>query len=230
VSAFARLSDEKVRYKQLLFLAQKCPPMSASLKVDSNKVPGCLSTVHVHCTYSSTTDTLTYTGDSDGLLTKGLVALLVEGMSGCTPSEVLAVDPVLLAESGIGQSLTPGRNNGFLNMIKVMKEKATSVSTSSPPPSNMDTKGGGPIYNEMITKLQILKPVSLSLTDDSHSHASHPGSAGFNGESHFKLEIVAAAFEGLSGVKRHRLIYTVLGDVMDRIHALEIKAMDTTQV
>lgn len=204
--------------------------MSASLKVDSNKVPGCLSTVHVHCTYSSTTDTLTYTGDSDGLLTKGLVALLVEGMSGCTPSEVLAVDPVLLAESGIGQSLTPGRNNGFLNMIKVMKEKATSVSTSSPPPSNMDTKGGGPIYNEMITKLQILKPVSLSLTDDSHSHASHPGSAGFNGESHFKLEIVAAAFEGLSGVKRHRLIYTVLGDVMDRIHALEIKAMDTTQV
>jgi BolA protein len=91
--------------------------------------------------------------------------------------------------------------------------------------------GGGPIYNEMITKLQILQPVSLSLTDDSHSHASHPGSAGFeNGESHFKLEIVAAAFEGLSGVKRHRLVYTVLGDVMDRIHALEIKAMDTTQV
>ncbi|GMH54536.1 hypothetical protein TrRE_jg13058 [Triparma retinervis] len=209
--------------------------MPPSLKVDSNKVPGCLSTVHVHADYDGASGTLSYKGDSDGLLTKGLVAMLVDGLSGCTPEEVRGVDPGFISRSGIEQSLTPGRNNGFLNMIQVMKDKATDASEGSGGgglgggEEEEDKQEGGPIYNEMITKLQLLQPTSLTLLDDSASHASHAGSSGFSGESHFKLSIVAPAFSGLNALKRHRLVYTILGDVMDRIHALEIEAKDPTQ-
>lgn len=78
-TAFARMPDEKLRYKQLLFLAQKLADMPDELKTDTNKVPGCLSTVHVHATLDDSFEppVVNYTGDSDGILTKGLVALLV---------------------------------------------------------------------------------------------------------------------------------------------------------
>ncbi|GMH75563.1 hypothetical protein TL16_g06803, partial [Triparma laevis f. inornata] len=128
VAGFERMGDEKIRYKQLLFLATKLPPMSDSLKTDTNKVPGCLSTalvaVHVSASYDSSTSTITFLGDSDGLLTKGLVAMLVTGLSKCTLKEIQCIDVSFIVRSGLDQSLTPGRNNGFLNMIETMKIKA----------------------------------------------------------------------------------------------------------
>lgn len=84
--------------------------------------------------------------------------------------------------------------------------------------------GAGPIYNEILTRLSVLKPTSINLEDDSSKHAGHAGSKGFDGESHFSLDIAAQCFEDLPLVKRHKLIYTILGDVMDKIHALEIRA------
>ena len=76
------------------------------------------------------------------------------------------------------------------------------------------------------------KPTSISLIDNSSQHAGHAGSKGWaeSGESHFALRIVAEAFDGLSLVKRHQLIYMLLGDTMEKIHALEIKAMSPDEV
>ena len=78
--AFQNIGDDKLRYKQLLYMASNgLDAMPEELKVEENKVLGCLSTVHVHATTSveEGKTLIHFTGDSDGLLTKGLVALLV---------------------------------------------------------------------------------------------------------------------------------------------------------
>ena len=82
--AFCNIGDEQVRYKQLLYMAQntkEANSMDASSKIPQNKVPGCLSTVYVDgdATYDESKNdyVINFIGDSDGLLTRGLVALLV---------------------------------------------------------------------------------------------------------------------------------------------------------
>ena len=162
-------------------------------------------------------------------------------MSGNTASAIQNVDPGFIKVAGIEQSLTPGRNNGFLNMLKVMKMKAVALDASareregdarselsreegSATPSKSVDNGHGPKYNAIVEALQMLKPVSLNLYDNSHQHAGHAGND-MDGESHFELEIVSEAFEGLNLVKRHKLVYMVLGDIMPTIHALQIRSL-----
>lgn len=243
--AFEAIGDDKLRYKQLLYMAGQLQPMDPAAMTPENKVPGCLSTVYVDGkldTNEHGEKVVVYTGDSDGLLTKGLVALLVRGLNGNTVDAIQKVDPIFIKKAGISTSLTPGRNNGFLNMLATMKKKAlvlgesgdadadetaTEASSSSSSSSSSDT----PMYDQMMETLQKLKPTSLSLKDVSYKHEGHAGTKGFEGgESHFELEIVAEAFEGLNLVKRHQMIYMMLGDVMPKIHALAIKAKTPEEV
>ena len=85
-NAFSSIPDEKTRHKQLLYMASKLAPAGEGVYVPDNKVPGCLSTVHVDCTVEKKQGgddddeeglVVNYFGDSDGLLTKGLLALLI---------------------------------------------------------------------------------------------------------------------------------------------------------
>jgi len=240
-------------------MASKLPAVTDDVRISENKVPGCLSTVHVDCTLEpkegdddQETMVVNYFGDSDGLLTKGLLALLIRGLNGATPEEIQQVDPQFIQAAKISQTLTPGRNNGFLNMLAVMKKKALDAAEGgaaddvddadeeaknegeqSAIVTSFEEIDGKPMYNTIMTTLiTILKPTSITLTDNSSQHAGHAGSKGWeeSGESHFALEIVAEAFEGLSLVKRHQLIYMLLGETMQKIHALEIKAKSPAEV
>lgn len=220
--------NEKLRYQQLLFLASKCPPMDPSLKIDVNKVPGCLSTVHVHASIDNNRK-IFFAGDSDAQLTKGLVALLVNGLSGETNEVIQAIEPEFINYAGIATSLTPGRNNGFINMLRLMKEKSRQLSQ----PGNKDmpatvsaaNNANKSMYSIILNKLNMLKPIEIELVDESHKHAGHAGVKTGSSESHFNLKVVASCFDGLSLVQRHRMIYSLLGpEIMGKIHALAISA------
>ena len=198
-------------------------------------MPGCLSVVHVHATQQED-GTIIYQGDSDSQLTKGIVCLLVKGLSGNTPESIEQVKPEFIQFAGIGATLTPGRNNGFLNMMMKMKAQARQFSSSAT--SSVGTTdgadgvrgegggggGGGKIYDRIVSKLTMLKPLELVVEDESHKHAGHAGMNGSDAvESHFNVRIIADCFEGLGLVQRHKMIYTLLdAEMKESIHALSI--------
>ena len=227
------------------------PDMDDSLMTDENRVPGCLCRVRARD--KNNDDTITFQGTSDAQLTKGLVAAR-QRLTGCTSEQIQNLQPEFIQAAGLSQSLTPGRNNGFLNMLALMKRKAAALSggegggeaaeaeeegeaaaeegsdaARAPPPSMMLSDAGaglGPVGQRMATSLaEQLSPSTLSLVDESDQHAGHAGAKGFNGESHFAVEIVSDAFTGVRSLKRHQMIYAAVGDDMKLIHALSIKAM-----
>lgn len=239
VDSFASVPDDKLRYQQLLFFAKKLPPMRDCLKTEANLVRGCTSVVYVSVSVDE--DGIVHLeGTSDGQLTKGLVALLVNGLKGCTVDEVLAVDPSFIKASGLSVSLTPSRNNGFVNMVAKIKQSLREWLEAENAPLVERTEedeediAGRPIYSSMMKKAASLKPVELTLKDNSAAHAGHSAMRGGNlgsfGESHFQIKIVSEAFEGLSLVKRHQLIFALFADEMKSVHALQIEARTPSEV
>jgi sulfur transfer protein SufE/stress-induced morphogen len=258
--AFESIGDDKLRYKQLLYMANQLAPMGEEYQIDSNKVPGCLSTVYIHATLDKTNansnaggenaaaapPVVNYMGDSDGLLTKGLVALLVRGFSGNTAESIQHVDPAFIKQAGIDASLTPGRNNGFLNMLAVMKRKAAELMViaeaeqlsrqggSQQPSTSVTTTdsaavadvvataqssqaSGTPMHDAIMAALQAeLEPVKLTVLDISEKYGTV--------ETHFTVEIVSDKFDKLNVIKRQKLVYASLGNVMPKIEALQIQA------
>lgn len=122
VEKFKRRSNPKQRYEQLLWYAKKLSVMPEEAKTAENKVNGCVSQVYI--TASLEDGKVWYQGDSDAQLVKGLVALLIEGLNGLTPQEIIQVTPDFIEETGLKVSLTPSRANGFYNIFQTMKKKA----------------------------------------------------------------------------------------------------------
>ena len=118
-------SDPKRRYEYVLWLAKKLPAPPADLNSDSNRVRGCVSQVFVQPVIDG--EVLHWQGDSDAQITKGLLALLIQGLDGLTPQQVMAVNPGFIAETGLAASLTPSRANGFLNILRHMQAQAAAV-------------------------------------------------------------------------------------------------------
>ena len=235
VKGLRNVADDKVRYQQMFFMASKIKPMDQSLKIEANKIPGCLSTAYIHATREN--GKIYFQGDSDAMMTKGLVAMLVNGLSGCTNEEIQRVKPEFIQFAGIGASMTPGRNNGFLNMMKVLKTKAERLHNemvagqTESEDTTQSTNGVGPIYQAIVTKLGMLKPEELIVEDESSRHAGHAGMQGSTvTESHFNVRIIASCFDGLSLVQRHKMVYTLLSQEMNGgIHALSIYAKTPTE-
>lgn len=128
VERFARQSDPKQRYEQLIWLAKKLPEFPESGKVPENKVSGCVSQVYI--TSQLDDGKVLYQGDSDSQLVKGLVAFLIQGLNGLTPEEILKVNPDFIQQTGLNVSLTPSRANGFYNIFQKMKKQALSYQLS----------------------------------------------------------------------------------------------------
>ncbi|PZO61209.1 MAG: cysteine desulfuration protein SufE [Phormidesmis priestleyi] len=122
VNRFARISEPKRRYEQLLWYAKKLEAFPAEDKTEENKVPGCVSQVYV--TANLTDDKVAFHGDSDAQITKGLLAMLIAALSGLSPTEIIQLTPDFIKETHLDVSLTPSRANGFYNIFKTMQKKA----------------------------------------------------------------------------------------------------------
>lgn len=127
VSRFQQTPDPKRRYEQLLWFAKKLDPLPEQEKTPENKVLGCVSQVFV--TASLDQGGVIYRADSDAQITKGLVALLVQGMNGLTPEQILNLSPDFIKDTGLDVSLTPSRANGFYNIFKKMQQIAATLAT-----------------------------------------------------------------------------------------------------
>jgi len=129
VERLGSTSDPKRRYEYVLWLAKKLEPLPDDFRQEVFKVRGCVSQVYVVGQVRE--GRLHWQGDSDAAITKGLLALLIEGMEGLSPAQVVALDPAFLVATGLQGSLTPSRANGFLNIFKMMQAQARSLLTEA---------------------------------------------------------------------------------------------------
>lgn len=231
VRAFAAVSDPKLRYQQLLFFARELPDMDGALKTPENLVSGCQSVVHIEVALDADGLVLVQ-ADSDAQLTKGLVALLVRGFTSARPADVLATDDNFLAASGLAVALTPARNNGFANALALVKSKVRALMETPAASADDDEEEAAPTYAAIMRKLATLSPTSLDVYNESAMHAGHAGVPDGNSETHFKIDVVSDDFDGISLVKRHRMIYRLLATEMQpgKIHALSINARTPSEV
>lgn len=119
---FALLDDWMDRYAHLIEQGRALPPMEEALKTDAARVRGCQAQVWLHATRAG--DRVHYQADSDALLTRGLVALLVRVLDGQPSTAVARADLAFLQEIGLAEHLSPTRANGLAAMVARMKAAA----------------------------------------------------------------------------------------------------------
>ena len=130
VDSFSLLEDWDDRYRYVIELGRMLPPMLESVRTDINKVPGCVSQVWLATTlrYGDAGPVLIFSGDSDALIVRGLVAIVLAMVSGGSPEQILAADPVALFEHlGLREHLTPQRSNGFRSMVRRIRTDAQTA-------------------------------------------------------------------------------------------------------
>ena len=121
IEEFEVFDDWTERYQLLVDYAKelKKKPMPAEDKTDQNKIDGCQSTIWFTCKYED--GKLYFNGDSDAILVKGIVALLLIVLSGHTPKEILEANLYFIDRIGLQEHLSPTRSNGVVAMLKQLR-------------------------------------------------------------------------------------------------------------
>ena len=122
VNKLKNSEDPKRKYEYILWLGKKLKEPESNILISENKVRGCVSEVFVKASIHE--GKLYWEGYSDALITKGLLAFLINGLSELTPKEVIDVNKEFIEETGLKTSLTPSRSNGFLNILLKMQSQA----------------------------------------------------------------------------------------------------------
>ena len=131
IDNFAALDDWDDRYRYLIELGRELPQLSQAAHSDANKVQGCASQVWLDTTVrpnGAGGPVLTFEGDSDAHIVRGLIAILFAIYSGRTARDILVTDAVRLFESmGLREHLTPQRSNGFRSMVERIRSDARAA-------------------------------------------------------------------------------------------------------
>ena len=117
--------DWEAKYEKIIDYGKKLTPLSDEYKTDDLKVKGCQSQVWIRAQLNDKNEVL-FEGDSDALIVRGLVAIVLKVYSGEKPESILKTEPLFLREIGFETGLSPSRSNGLYSMIKQIKYYATA--------------------------------------------------------------------------------------------------------
>jgi cysteine desulfuration protein SufE len=129
IDEFAMFSDWQDRYEHLIELGKDLPLIAPEKKTDGNIVRGCQSRVWLNAEYIN--GVVHFTADSDAMITKGLVALLVRVLNDRTPKEIMETPLTFIDAIGLREHLSPNRSNGLAAMLDQMKRYALAYSVKS---------------------------------------------------------------------------------------------------
>ena len=126
IEEFSDFTDWMDKYQLLIDLGNELQPLDAKYKTEDNLIDGCQSRVWLQADMKD--GLLYFTAESDALIVKGIIALLIRVLSGHTPKEIAAADLYFIDRIGLRDHLSPTRSNGLLAMLKQMKLYAAAYS------------------------------------------------------------------------------------------------------
>ena len=128
IEEFSGFDDWMDKYQLLIDLGNELEPLEEQYKTESNLIEGCQSRVWVQADYKD--GLLVFKAESDALIVKGIIALLIRVLSDHTPREILDADLYFIERIGLREHLSPTRSNGLLAMVKQMRAYALAYSIS----------------------------------------------------------------------------------------------------
>ena len=129
IEEFSLFDDWMDKYNLLIDLGKELPVIDPKYKVKDFLIEGCQSKVWLHPGYDG--KMITFTADSDAIITRGIVALLIKVLSNRTPDEIIISDLYFIDKIGLRQNLSPTRSNGLLSMVRQMKLYAMAYSAKN---------------------------------------------------------------------------------------------------
>ncbi len=127
VEEFSIFTDWMDKYEYLIELGKSLPIINEREKLENNLIKGCQSRVWLSSEFKD--GRVFFTADSDAIITKGIISLLIRVFSGRTPKEIIDADLGFIKEIGLQENLSPTRANGLLSMIKQIKIYAMAYSS-----------------------------------------------------------------------------------------------------
>lgn len=129
VDEFSMFDDWDERFQYVIDLGKGLPLIEEKYKVEENTIKGCQSKVWLHG--EKINDKIVFTADSDAIITKGIIAVLIRAFSNQKPSDILEADTKFIDEIGLKDQLSPTRANGLVSMIKQIKMYALAFSQTN---------------------------------------------------------------------------------------------------
>jgi len=127
IEEFELFSDWMDKYENIIEIGKDLPLIDPKYKVPENLIKGCQSSVWLEPVFRD--GKITFTADSDAIITKGLISMMIRVLSGHTPQEILGADIYFINKIGLQTHLSPTRSNGLLSMLKQMKMYAAAFNT-----------------------------------------------------------------------------------------------------
>jgi cysteine desulfuration protein SufE len=127
IDEFSMFDDWMQRYEYMIELGKSLPLIDDQYKTEDNIIKGCQSKVWVHAEMKN--DKVVFTADSDAIITKGIIAILIRVFSNQHPKDIIEADSNFIDEIGLKEHLSPTRANGLVSMIKQIKMYALAYQT-----------------------------------------------------------------------------------------------------